>query len=301
MDVPAVLKPQAGWYSSHWSIAPASTLTRPFTVSSGSQVQQPLAGLHDLYSRAIFLLGVAGGLPGNLPGTPAPNPGAAPQWEKGMGVADPGPEVATRSPALPVLPGTPPPTRGRVHISPPESPEVAMVALPAQKAPDQAASPAPPAPDPGLKAEAAQGETIPESPERISAKAEVLVEAVNRLAAALDAHDFLAPSLREYGADLVNRFAASLAPLGLSDASGSLPLDGEQLARASQENPDQVTEVLWGQNSLTPELTSLAAAIVGAPGIFLVQAPQPAPETYQPFQGPHPWFRVAPACFHQVA
>jgi hypothetical protein len=162
-----------------------------------------------------------------------------------------------------------------------------------------AASPAPP--DPGLEAEAAQGETTPESPEKITAKAEVLVEAVNRLAAALEAHDFLAPSLREYGADLVSRFAASLAPLGLSEAGGPLALDGEQLARASQENPDQVAEALWGPNSLTPELTSLAAAIVGAPGISLMQAPQPAPETYQPFQGSHPWFRVAPASFQQVA
>ncbi len=296
MDAAAGLQPQAGWYSSHWSIAPASTLTRPFTVSSGRQVQQPLAGLHDLYSRAIFLLGVAGGLPGNLPAAPAPNPGAAPQGAKGMEVLDPVSEKTARPPGFCRAPL---PSPRREHFRPPQPSESKPVEIFPQEAPGPIASPAPA--EPGRQPQAAQGETIPESPERISAKAEVLVEAVNRLAAALDAHDFLAPSLRKYGADLVSRFAESLAPLGLSDARGSLALDREQLARASQENPDQVAEALWGPNSLTPELTSLAAAIVGSPGIFLVQAPQPAPETYQPFQGPHPWFRVAPACFHQVA
>jgi hypothetical protein len=296
MDVSAVLKPQAGWYSSHWSIAPASILTRPFTVASSGQVQQPLAGLHDLYSRAVFLLGVAGGLPGNLPGTPAPKPSAAPQGEKGMEVSEPGPAREARPAALSRKPL---PSEERKNIRPPGLAKAEPVEIFSQEAPGPIASPA--SPDPGLAPQAAQGETTPENPEKITAKAEVLVEAVNRLAAALEAHDFLAPSLREYGADLVNRFAASLAPIGLSDAGGSLALDGEQLARASQENPDQVAEALWGQNSLTPELTSLAAAIVGAPGIFLVQAAHPAPETYQPFQPPNPWFRVAPANFHQVA
>ncbi len=291
MDVSAVLQPQAGWYSSHWSIAPASILTRPFIVTSASQLQQPLAGLHDLYSRAIFLLGVAGGLPGNLPAAPAANPGAAPQGEKGMEVSDPVSEVAARAPGFFRAPLSSP---RREHFRSPQPSETKPVEIFPQEAPGPVASP-------GRQPQATQVETIVEDPEKITAKVEVLVEAVNRLAAALDAHDFLAPSLREYGADLVSRFAASLAPLGLSDAGGSLALDGEQLARASQENPDQVAEALWGPNSPTPELTSLAAAIVGAPGIFLMQAPQPAPETYQPFQGPHPWFRVAPACFHQVA
>jgi hypothetical protein len=186
-----------------------------------------------------------------------------------------------------------------VHVRTPEPPEARTGGSLPHKASDQAGSPS--TPDPGIAPQTAQEETTPENPEKIAAKAEVLVEAVNRLAAALEAHDFLAPSLREYGADLVSRFTASLEPFALSDARGSVVLDKEQVASATEKDPQQVAEALWGPNSLTPELTSLAAAIVGAPGIFLVQAAHPAPETYQPFLGLHPWFRVAPAAFHQVA
>jgi nicotinate-nucleotide--dimethylbenzimidazole phosphoribosyltransferase len=292
MDAPAAPQPLGGWYSSHWSIAPASILTRPFTFSSGRQVQQPLAGLQDLYSRAAFLLG----LTGDLPPTAGPATGTPPPWATGRLEAEAGPKAAARPPDLA---GKAPPTHSRLHVRTTEPPE----AEPMVRFPTEASGSAdrPATPIPGPEAAAGSGDQPTDNPDNIAAKAEALVAAANRLAAALEAHAFLAPSLREYGAEVISRFTQTLAPLGLGDAGGSPALDGEQAASTSRAYPDQVAEALWGPNSLTPELTSLAAAIVGAPGIFLVQATHQAPETYQPFQGPHPWFRVAPAHFHQVA
>jgi hypothetical protein len=292
MDAPAAPQPLGGWYSSHWSIAPASILTRPFTFSSGRQVQQPLAGLQDLYSRAAFLLGLAG----DLPAAAGPEIGTSPPWATGRLEAEAGPVAAARPPDLA---GKVPPTRERLHVRTKEPLEAEPVEVFPTEASGPNASPAPSGPGP--EAAAGPGDQPTDNPDHIAARAEALVAAANRLAAALEAHDFLAPSLREYGAEVISRFTQTLAPLGLKDAGGSPALDGEQAASVSRAAPDQVAEALWGPNSLTPELTSLAAAIVGAPGIFLVQAAHPAPETYQPFQGPHPWFRVAPAHFHQVA
>lgn len=296
MDVSAVHRPVAGWYSSHWSIIPVNHLAGPFIVTTSHQVNQPLAGLHDLYQRAVFLLGITGGLPAKLAGAPPATSGADPS----EAMRNKAPNPITAGEAQPAgFFRAPRPLPHREDLSLLKASETKSVEIFPGDPPGPIASPAPP--DSGLEFQATQGSTISENPDQITAKAEVLVEAVNRLAAALRTHDFLAPGLREYGADLVRRFADSLAPLGVSDAGGSLALDREQVAWASQENPDQVAEALWGQNSLTPELTSLAAAIVGAPGIFLVPAAQPALETYQPFQPPNPWFRVAPAHFHQVA
>jgi hypothetical protein len=62
-----------------------------------------------------------------------------------------------------------------------------------------------------------------------------------------------------------------------------------------------VAEAFWGPNSLTPDITSLAVAIVGAPGAYLLEAAPQTPQTYQPFQATNPWFRVAPTGFYQVA
>jgi hypothetical protein len=141
----------------------------------------------------------------------------------------------------------------------------------------------------------------PEDFEAVSSQAEVLIEAVNRLGAALEAHEFLNADFRQQGSELISRFAQALSPFGLSNTDGSLRLDQEQLTKAYQENPGRTTEAYWGQNSLTPEIVSLAAAIVGAPGTYLMEPASPFPETYQSFQALNPWFRVAPACFQQVA
>jgi hypothetical protein len=286
METSAVLTPQAGWYSSHWSIAPASVLTRPFTISSSLRADQALAGLQDLYRRAAFLLGVTSGLPTEKPAKAAA--GAA-DPEKGAEARGTVGEAADRfhSPlsrlwraggkTQPHSPATAAP------VSPPETPapETAAVASHSQRE----LEPAP----------------APKTLTAVADKAEVLVAAVNRLGEALKAHEFLTAEMREHGGELITRFAEDLAPFGLHRTEGSLGLDREKLDQAYQENPQRVAEAFWGPNSLTPDITSLAAAIVGAPGSYLLDPGLHAPETYQPFQGLTPWFRVAPTGFHQVA
>jgi hypothetical protein len=284
METSAVLKPQAGWYSSHWSIVPASVLTRPFTVSSSRRVNQPLAGLQDLYRRATFLLGVTSGLP--VERTSTATGGASPS-ETAQQTSGPSDEIANR----------PVPTRSRsfqTRVNPQSQPSSATGPVSLREAPDPAALPAQSEP-------AGEPPAAPETYEAVAAHAEVLVDAVNRLGEALKAHDFLAQDIRDYGAELIDRFAETLAPYGLSSTDGSLKVDREKLAGAFQENPQQVAEAFWGPNSPTPDITSLAAAIVGAPGTYLMEPASPSPETYQPFQGSNPWFRVAPTGFYQVA
>lgn len=283
MDTSAVLEPLGGWYSSHWSIAPASRLTSPFTITSASRVDQSLTGLQDLYQRAVFLLGITTGLPPESPSTSAGvNPPAAGAKEIPDTLEEtanrPGPKTSSSLP-------------GRENIRP-QSATVAPLFKPqGATGPTAVAAPTEPA---------SESTPAPEDFEAVSSQAEVLIEAVNRLGAALEAHEFLNADLRQQGAELISRFAQTLSPFGLSSTDGSLRLDQEQLAKAYQENPGQTTEAYWGQNSLTPEIVSLAAAIVGAPGTYLMEAAAP-PETYQPFQAVNPWFRVAPACFQQVA
>jgi len=141
----------------------------------------------------------------------------------------------------------------------------------------------------------------PETFAAVADQAEVLIEAVNRLGEALEAHGFLSSSMREYGAAMIRRFGEALEPYGLGGTGGSFRLDREKLAGAYQENSQQVAEAFWGPNSLTPDITSLAAAIVGAPGAGLLEAAPQTPQIYQPAQALNPWFRVASAGFHQVA
>jgi len=283
MDTSAVLEPLGGWYSSHWSITPASRLTGPFTITSASRVNQPLTGLQDLYQRAVFLLGVTSGLPPESPGTSTGvNPPAAGAKE----TPDSLEEAANR-----VEPKTSRSLQRRENLRPQAS--AAAVSLKAQGTAGPTTVAAQPEP-------ASEPTPAPEDFEAVSSQAEVLIEAVNRLGETLEAHEFLNADLRQQGAELISRFAQDLSPFGLSNTDGSLSLDREQLAKAYQENPGQTTEAYWGQNSLTPEIVSLAAAIVGAPGTYLMEATAP-PESYQPFQAVNPWFRVAPACFQQVA
>lgn len=285
MDRSAVLKPlAAGWYSSHWSIAPAGLLSRPFTTSSPSRVNQALAGLQDLYRRAIFLLGITSGLP-------ARSPTASTKVNSPPAAAKPTPDTSEDSAIRPV-PQTFRSFQGRENLRPQPSP----VAAPVKPRPASGLSAFPPQPEPGIGATPA-----PENLEAVTAQAEVLIEAVHRLGVVLEAHEFLNPDLRQYGGELISRFAQTLSPFGLSATNGSLTLDREQLTRTYQENPRQVIEAYWGQNSLTSEIVSLAAAIVGAPGAYLMEPASHSPETYQPFQAVNPWFRVAPACFWQVA
>ena len=285
METSAVLN-LAGWYSSHWSIAPASLLTRPFTISSSLRLNQPLAGLQELYSRAAFLLGVTSGLPTEKP---AEATGGAAESETAPETRGKAGEAVNRSiSALSRL--------FRTRVNPRPQSESAAGPVSHQETP---------APETASVASRSQQEVesapAPESFTAVADKAEILVEAVNRLGEALEAHEFLASGMREYGADLISRFAGDLAPYGLSRTEGSINLDREQLAGAYQENPPRVAEAFWGPHSLTPDIASLAAAIVGAPGTYLLDPGLHAPETYQPFQAPNPWFRVAPTGFHQVA
>ncbi len=283
METSAVLTPQAGWYSSHWSIAPASVLTRPFTISSSLRADQALAGLQDLYRRAAFLLGVTSGLPAEKSpnaAAGAADPQKAPEARGTVGEAadrfnSPLSRLWRAGGNQPHSPATAAP------VSPPETPETD--ALAPQSQPEVGSAP------------------TPDTFTAVADKAEVLVAAVNRLGEALKAHEFLTADMREYGSELITRFAEDLAPFGLNRTEGSLGLDREKLDQAYQENPQRVAEAFWGPNSLTPDITSLAAAIVGAPGTYLVDPGLHAPETYQPFQGLTPWFRVAPTGFHQVA
>jgi len=284
METSAVLTPQAGWYSSHWSIAPASVLTRPFTISSSFRANQALAGLQDLYRRAAFLLGVTSGLPTEKPANASAGSADPEKAAEARGTVG---EAADRSlsplsrfwraggKTQPHSPATATP------VSPPETP--APAALAPQSQPEVGSA------------------SAPDTLTAVADKAEVLVAAVNRLGEALKAHEFLTAEMREYGGELITRFAEDLAPFGLNRTKGSLGLDREKLDQAYQENPQRVAEAFWGPNSLTPDITSLAAAIVGAPGTYLLDPGLHAPETYQPFQGLTPWFRVAPTGFHQVA
>lgn len=282
METSAVLKPLAGWYSSHWSIAPASVVTRPFTISSSSRVNQPLAGLQELYARAAFLLGIISGLPAEKT-APAAENAAPPEATRQTPVQS---NEAAHQPV-------PPTSRSsRVNIQPQSSP--AAGAFKPRWAPDSAASPPPSEPE-------VEPEAVPETFAAVADKAEVLIEAVNRLAEALKAHEFLSSSMREYGAEMISRFGEALAPYGLGSTGGSFRLDREKLAGAYQENSQQVAEAFWGPNSLTPDITSLAVAIVGAPGACLLEAAPQTPQTYQPSHALNPWFRVAPAGFYQVA
>lgn len=282
METSAVLN-LAGWYSSHWSIAPASVHSRPFVISSSRRVTQPLAGLHDLYSRAAFLLGVASGLPVEKPATTA-------------GVAAP-PETAPRAPGRAAgvadRPISSPSKSLHIRGKPPSQPAPAAGPVHPKEEPDPAAFPA--------EKEKVETATVPEPFPAAAEKAEVFVEAVSRLGQAFETHEFLSAEMREYGTELISRFADNLAPYGLSRAEGSLQVDRERLAGAFQENPQQAAEAFWGPNSLTPDITSLAAAIVGAPGAYLLEAGPQAPQTYPPFQAINPWFRVAPTGFYQVA
>jgi len=284
MDTSAVLEPLGGWYSSHWSIAPASRLTGPFTITSASRVNQPLTGLQDLYQRAVFLLGITSGLPPQSPGT---STGANPPSEAARETPETSEEATNRLEAK-----TSRSLQGKENLRPQST--VAAVSLKTQGTA-------------GTKTVANQPESeteatpAPENFEAVSSQAEVLIEAVNRLGATLEAHEFLNADLRQQGAEVISRWAQDLSPFGLSESDGSLRLDREQLAEAYQENPRQVTEAFWGQNSLTPEIVSLAAAIVGAPGTYLTEPASPFPGTYQPSEAINPWFRVAPACFSQVA
>lgn len=283
METSAVPRPQAGWYSSHWSIAPASVFARPFTISSSRPVNQALAGLHDLYARAAFLIGVTSGLPVERPTTTI---GGASPPELSQETRGKSSEMANR----------PVPTRLEslaTKIKPKSQPSPAADPVKPRGAPDPAAFP--------TQSEAEIEPTAaPENFAAVAAKAEVLVEAVNRLGKALEAHEFLAQDIREYGTELISRFAENLAPYGLAKTEDSLDLDRDKLAGAYQENPQQVAEAFWGPNSLTPDIASLAAAIVGAPGAYLLEAAPQTPQTYQPFQDLNPWFRVAPIGFHQV-
>ncbi len=291
MDPVPLLKPLGGWYSSHWGLAPVGLHRRPFTVPSAGHIQQPLADLQELYNRALFLLGITGRFP--LPCAPSSQSLPPPREQVevgGGGSAKPAPRTA----AVPEIALTLP-SREKMPLSGPEKP-CRLSRLPA-------AGPGPPSSpqtsDGDFQVQAEQG--VPEQPADLSAQVEVLLEAVTRLREALNSLEFLTPALRESGAEVIDRFARSLAPFGLKDTEGALTLDRDRWAQALKDNPRRVAEALGGPYNLTPELTSLAAAIVGAPGIFLVQAAYPAPETYQPFQAPNPWFRVAPAHFHQVA
>jgi hypothetical protein len=283
MYTSAVLEAVGGWYSSHWSIASASRLTGPFTITSSTRVNQPLAALQDLYGRAVFLLGITSGLPS---GSPNISVGVKSPAEEARETPDTPKETANR-----VGPKTSRSLPGRENLKPQSS--AAAVSLKPQGTAGPTAVVAQPEP-------ASEPTPAPEDFEAVSSRAEVLIEAVNRLGAALEAHEFLNADLRQQGAELISRFAQALSPFGLSSTDGSLSLDREQLAKAYQENPGQTTEAYWGQNSLTPEIVSLAAAIVGAPGTYLMEAAVPQ-ESYQPYQAVHPWFRVAPACFQQVA
>lgn len=284
METSAVLRPLAGWYSSHWSIAPASLLSRPFTLSSSPGVNQALVGLQDLYRRAAFLLGITSAPPVERP-------------SRATGVASP-PETAQPTPGNPgeaAARPVPPSSRASQTKANPQ-PQSSPAAGPIQPhiTPDSAVTPS--------QSEAeVEPAAAPENFAAVAAKAEVLVEAVHRLGEALEAHEFLAQELREYGAELISRFGETLAPYGLSSTDGSFHLDREKLAGAYQENPQQVAEAFWGPDSPTPDVTSLAAAIVGAPGTYLLESASQAPETYQPFQAANPWFRVAPIGFYQVA
>lgn len=283
METTALLKPLTGWYSSHWSIAPANCPTKPFTITSTCRVNQPLPGLQDLYTRAVFLLGITSDLLGKRPsttgGTPPPETAKQAPVKSEEGANRPVPQTSGALQRGDNLKIQLLPAAGPVNLQRPPHP----TALSSQPEPDIGSRPA------------------PENLETLAAKAEVLTEAVNRLGAALETHEFLARSLTHYGTELISKFAQTLATYGLSGASGSVTVDREQLARAYQENPPQVTEAFCGKNSLTAEIASLATAIVGAPGAYLMEPPSPSPETYQPFQGANPWFRVAPALFWQVA
>ncbi len=292
MDTSAVLKPLGGWYSSHWSVAPASLPSRPFTITSSSPVQQPLAGLRDLHTRAVFLLGVTRGVPGT---SLRSQPLASPHTQAEEGASGASLEIANYPSAVPRSP-LPVRTRGdkRPWCPPETGPVKPFLTHPGPTDPSSD-------PKPVVNSLKPQGETTSENLEEITARAEVLIEAVNRLGSTLKAHEFLAHGLREYGAALISRFAETLSPLGLRSTGESLTLDREQLAKAYQENPGQVVEAFWGQHSLTPELASLAAAIVGAPGVYLMESNALTPETHQPFQPHNPWFRVAPAHFYEVA
>jgi hypothetical protein len=284
METSAVLQPQGGWYSSHWSIAPASLLSRPFTLSSSPKVNQALAGLQDLYRRAVFLLGLTSGLPVEKH---AAAPGVNPPPEAARGTPGKSNEVANHP--------VPPRSRSlQSRKNPQPQPSPAAGPVGPRRASDPKAFPPQIEPD-------SEPRPAPENVEAAAAKAEVLMKAVHRLGAALETHEFLAQGLRQHGAELIGRFAQTLVPYGLSSADGSLNLDRQRWAEAYQENPQQVDEAFWGPNSLTPEIVSLAAAIVGAPGMDLLDLGLHSPETYQPFQSPNPWFRVAPTGFYQVA
>ena len=277
MDTSAVLEPLGGWYSSHWSIAPASLLTRPFTITSASRVNQALTGLQDLYQRAVFLLGITSGLPLKRPGTLETAEEIPHTSEEGKNPLDP---KTSRS--------LPPRENNRPQAT------AAAISLKPQGIADTMTVAAPPEP-------ATEPTSVPEDFEAVTSRAETLIEAVNRLGAALKAHEFLNTDLRQQGAEVISRFAQTLSPFGLSNTDGRLRLDREQLAKAYQDNPGQTSEAYWGPNSLTPEIVSLAAAIVGAPGTYLMEPASPYPGTYQPAQAFNPWFRVAPAGFWQVA
>ena len=294
MGTYVLLKPLAGWYSSHWNFAARGLPSRPFTVTSASQGSQQLLELQDLYTRASFLLGLIGRNSGRTaPLTARP----ADQTSLAEGVVEDSPAT---------LVGGAPLSRGPFSAQPPEDATTRKFhhkSLPLKAFPKD---------DSRLREPSSYVEHAHDSKEappaispmefnQVAARAEALIEAVNALGASLAAHEFLDRSLRDYGSALISKFAQALSPYGLNNSSIPLRLDREQLAKAYQENPQQVLGGFWGEDSLTPEVSSLADAILGAPGAYLMEPALINTDTYQPFRPANPWFRVAPALFWQVA
>ncbi|MGQ9689497.1 MAG: hypothetical protein ACUVXF_12030 [Desulfobaccales bacterium] len=292
MLAPTALQPLAGWYSSHWSIAPTRLLGGSFIVPTGKEINQPLAALQDLYRRAVFLLSAAQELPTSF----EPRPAAAPPSEQAGAFIPKMAAIEVESaPLIPISHPAP----HKVESRP--SPKAATKSRETSEPKDIKDPALPVAAGSAIESEPGIEQTIPNNFEGLSAKAEVFLNAVRGLGGSLEVHTSLAPELREYGSALVGRFTQSLMSLNIWDNRESLTLNQEGWSKAWQETPEKIAGALCGANSLTPQLVSLAAAIVGAPGVFLLDSSPAAAETYQPFQSPHPWYRVAPVHFYQVA